>query len=88
MESCFQRFVCVSKANREAKSELVQKKSFLPWNHKVKPVISSTAIWHPKTAIFLNFLAIFQNNFVKRMGKALVPAVPRLFSHLGHPRVA
>ena len=38
-----------------AKFELVQKKSFLPWNHKVKPAISSTAIYHPKTATFLNF---------------------------------
>ena len=62
MESCFQRFVCVSKAIRGAKSELVQKKSFLPWNHKVKSVISSTAIYHPKTATFLSFLAIFKNN--------------------------
>ena len=86
MESCFQRFGWVFKATRRVKTELVPKKSYFCWNHKVKSAISSTAIKHPKTPKFLNFLAIFQNILVKRMGKALVPAVPRLFSHLGHPR--
>ena len=85
MESCFQRFGWVFKATRGVKTELVPKKSYFCWNHKVKSAISSTAIKHPKTPNFLNFLAIFQNILVKRMGKALVPAVPRLFSHLGHP---
>ena len=85
MESCFQRFGWVFKATRGVKTELVPKKSYFCWNHKVKSAISSTAIKHPKTPKFLNFLAIFQNDLVKRMGKALVPAVPRLFSHLGHP---
>ena len=84
MESCFQRFGWVFKATRGVKTELVPKKSYFCWNHKVKSAISSTAIKHPKTPIFLNVLAIFQTNLVKRMGKALVPAVPRLFSHLGH----
>ena len=85
MESCFQRFGWVFKATRGVKTELVPKKSYFCWNHKVKSAISSTAIKHPKTPNFLNVLAIFQTNLVKRMGKALVPAVPRLFSHLGHP---
>ena len=85
MESCFQMFGWVFKATRGVKTELVPKKSYFCWNHKVKSAISSTAIKHPKTPKFLNFLAIFQNDLVKRMGKALVPAVPRLFSHLGHP---
>ena len=84
-KSCFQRFGWVFKATRGVKTELVPKKSYFCWNHKVKSAISSTAIKHPKAPKFLNILAIFQNNLVKRMGKALVPAVPRLFSHLGHP---
>ena len=62
MESCFQRFVWFFKAIRGVKTELVPKKSYFCWNHKVKSAISSNAIEHPKTAIFLNFLAIFQNN--------------------------
>ena len=88
MESCFQRFGWVFKATRGVKTELVPKKSYFCWNHKVKSAISSTAIKHPKAPKFLNILAIFQNNLVKRMGKALVPAVPRLFSHLGHPSLS
>ena len=86
-KSCFLRFGWVFKATRGVKIELVPKKSYFCWNYKVKSAISSTAIKHPKTPNFLNILAIFQNNLVKRMGKALVPAVPRLFSHLSHPSI-
>ena len=61
MESCFQRFGWVFKATRGVKTELVPKKSYFCWNHKVKSAISSTAIKHPKTPKFLRFLAFFQN---------------------------
>ena len=49
MKSCFQMFGWVFKATRGVKTELVPKKSYFCWNHKVKSAISSTAIKHPKT---------------------------------------
>ena len=82
---CFPMFPDLFRVIRVVKFETCQKKSFLGLIPLVNRPYEGGPKWKGKMTLFSTFLAIFQHNQVKEMGKALVPVGPTLFVHLGHP---
>ena len=80
-------FVGVLKAINGVKIEVEQKKSFLADIHRVNMCLRGLGCRQYKRTTFEGFLCIFLKILAKDMGKPLVPAVPVLFCHLGHPKV-
>ena len=78
-------FVGVLKAIKGVKIEVEQKKSFLADIHRVNMGLRGLGCGQYKRTTFKGFLCIFLKILAKDMGKPLVPAVPTLFGHLGHP---